>query len=186
MTQSPHDSSSLSLSCAHPPLTRNNTSRWFDFDGREPWRQSDKSEIAPFALSGPRVRMGIHAASSEATTTSSRDENGNLSATSLQSFSRFLDDGGGRIVYSGPAVTMTRVLSDSAAGGQILLSETAAAAFDKSRSACAFAVIQARTSNHTLSTRLDELISISHHQWKLTFSSVGTSTREKKKNGCVQ
>lgn len=107
-----------------------------------PYRRASKSDIAPFLYSGPRVRMGVHAASLTASTISSRDQNGNLTATSLQKFSRSTDDGGGRIVYSGAAVTMTRVLSDAAAGGQIVLSETAAVALEKSRAACGFAVVE--------------------------------------------
>ena len=43
--------------------------------------------------------------------------------------------------YDGPAVVMTRVIGDSAAGGQIVLSETAVAEFERQRASCDFAVL---------------------------------------------
>ena len=64
--------------------------------------------------------MGIHAAS-----LASRGDGGDeddprdrvLGAWDLQEFTRTFDKDHGRVKYDGPAVVMTRVIGDSAAGG---------------------------------------------------------------------
>ena len=59
----------------------------------------------------------------------------------LRGFTRTFDKAHGRVKYDGPAVVMTRVIGDSAAGGQIVLSETATAEFERQRANCDFAVL---------------------------------------------
>ena len=59
----------------------------------------------------------------------------------LRGFTRTFDKDHGRVKYDGPAVVMTRVIGDSAAGGQIVVSETATAEFERQRANCDFAVL---------------------------------------------
>ena len=106
--------------------------------------ESKPGERAPFEFAGPRVRMGIHAAS-----LASRGDGGDeddphdrvLGAWDLQEFTRTFDKDHGRVKYDGPAVVMTRVIGDCAAGGQVVLSETAVAEFERHRASCDFAVL---------------------------------------------
>ena len=106
--------------------------------------ESKPGERAPFEFAGPRVRMGIHAAS-----LASRVDGGDeddprdrvLGAWDLQEFTRTFDKDHGRVKYDGPAVVMTRVIGDCAAGGQVVLSETAVAEFERHRASCDFAVL---------------------------------------------
>ena len=112
--------------------------------------ESKPGERAPFEFAGPRVRMGIHAASlaargdwgDEDDSKGDRDAGDRgLGAWDLQEFTRTFDKDHGRVKYDGPAVVMTRVIGDSAAGGQIVLSETAVAEFERQRASCDFAVL---------------------------------------------
>ena len=104
--------------------------------------ESKPGERAPFEFAGPRVRMGIHAASLASRGDGVDEEDPHdLGAWDLQEFTRTFDKDHGRVKYDGPAVVMTRVIGDSAAGGQIVLSETAVAEFERQRASCDFAVL---------------------------------------------
>ena len=106
-------------------------------------------ERAPFEFAGPRVRMGIHAASlaargdwgDEDDSKGDREEGDRGWGRGSREFTRTFDKDHGRVKYDGPAVVMTRVIGDSAAGGQMVLSETAVAEFERQRASCDFAVL---------------------------------------------